>query len=199
MSATNRGTIREDSDNYKTPEWLSEAIIDVHFQNPPWLKSRPYRMLEPACGDGAIANILEKKVPSHIAHELDCVDIRDTGYGVVRNFLEMPADPTYDLVLTNPPYSLAKEYVDHGRKFLRKGGWLFLLLRCNFFGSQKRAAWWRENIPAEIHITPRRPSFTKQGTDATEYAWFGWCAESTQKTLITILDTEFKRFKIPAH
>jgi hypothetical protein len=52
-----------------------------------------------------------------------------------------------------------------------------MLLRLPWLGSQKRAQWQREN-PSNIHVLPKRPSFTADGkTDATEYAWFIWSSD----------------------
>ena len=98
----------------------------------------------------------------------------------------------YDIVLTNPPYSLAQEFVDHAMKFRRTElSLVAMLLRINFLGSKKRAKWLRENTPT-VAVSPRRPQFCKnkhgkKGTDATEYAWFLW---DGQKPTVLILNTE---------
>lgn len=197
MSATSRGEDREEHDNYTTPDWLSEAVMP-HILPKVWFGVTPYRILEPGCGDGAIVRVIERTLNPKIRHEITAVDIRDTGFGIQADFLEMEPNPIFDLVVTNPPYSLAQEYVDHGKKFLRtQKSKLVLLLRINFFGSQKRAAWWRKNMISNLYISSRRPSFkqSKKGstTDATEYAWFEW--RSDKKLPIVMLDTELDRFK----
>lgn len=48
-----------------------------------------------------------------------------------------------------------------------------MLLRLNFLGSQRRAAWLRAWTP-DVYVLPRRPSFTGRGTDSCEYAWCVW-------------------------
>lgn len=82
-------------------------------------------------------------------------------------------DP-FDVLITNPPYSLAQEFVEHAWEIASPGAKLILLLRVNFFGGQKRSKWLKNFMPIECHVTPRRPKFTGKGTDSTEYARFVW-------------------------
>lgn len=59
-----------------------------------------------------------------------------------------------------------------------------MLLRVNFLGSQKRAAWMRANTPS-VYVLPKRPSFKSDGkTDATEYAWFLWDGKPSRVVII---------------
>ena len=76
-----------------------------------------------------------------------------------------------DLIVTNPPFSLALEFLE---KSLREAEVVVYLLRLNFLGSQKRKPFWEKNPPSHIFVLSKRPSFTGKGTDATEYAWFVW-------------------------
>jgi hypothetical protein len=81
--------------------------------------------------------------------------------------------PSATLLVTNPPYSLAAEFIQRALERYRKSIDCAFLLRLNYLGSQKRAAFHREH-PSDVFVLPRRPSFTGKGTDATEYAWFVW-------------------------
>ena len=52
-----------------------------------------------------------------------------------------------------------------------ENGAVVMLLRVNFIASQESAAWMRADTPS-LYISPRRPSFTGKGLDATEDVWF---------------------------
>jgi hypothetical protein len=100
-------------------------------------------------------------------------DIRRTGYAdYVGDFLALtpPLNPDFDVVITNPPYNQALEFV---RASLRWGKVVVMLLRLNWIASQKRHAFVREH-PPDVYVLPNRPSFTGKGTDSIEYAWFVW-------------------------
>ena len=84
------------------------------------------------------------------------------------DFLELPAPAKpYDLVITNPPFQLAMEFVQHAMRFIQPAGAVAMLLRLNWLASLKRADFLRRFCP-DVHVLPRRPSFTGRGTDATE-------------------------------
>jgi hypothetical protein len=81
----------------------------------------------------------------------------------------------YDLIIGNPPYSLAEEHVRLCLGLLADGGQLVFLLRLAFLESAKREALWREHPPERVDVLTRRPSFTHNGkTDSAAYAVFRW-------------------------
>lgn len=193
MSATGRGAKRAERDLYGTPLWLIDAIVP-HVLPKEWPHDRKFCVLEPSCGDGRIVEaLLAAECPATLG--VVAADIAPSYAPAFRaNFLDLNPQPLYDLVITNPPYSHAKEFVDQGKLFLRPEGRLVLLLRINFLGSQKRANWWRKNKPTGIYMTPRRPSFTGGSkTDATEYAWFQW-GGGLPEIPIEFLLTELARY-----
>lgn len=167
MSATNRGAVRHPDDYYATPEWCTRAILP-HL--PP-----ARSVLEPGCGDGAIARVLVNE-GGHVVHGVEVDGERachaeDYCHAVhCGDFLRFdpPWHKSWDLAVGNPPYKLAQEFTDQALKLCRE---VCFLLRLNFLGSQKRAPWLREH-PADVFVLPKRPSFTGNGTDAIEYAWF---------------------------
>jgi hypothetical protein len=76
-----------------------------------------------------------------------------------------------DLILTNPPFSLAKEFIEHSVVLAPT---VLMLLRINYLGSIGRHKWWKQYTPTALHVLSKRPSFTGKGTDATDYAWYVW-------------------------
>ena len=172
MSAINRGTVREQRDFYETPDWLIKAIIP-HLQ-----QYQPRRILEPAAGQGAIVRVLEQAFPEAVIEQGDI----STG----QDFLAHEYAGPYDLIITNPPYLLALEFIRRALALRVPHGAVVMLLRVNFVGGQKRAPWMRAHTPS-LYVTPRRPDFTGNGGDATEYAWFVW---DGKLPTVAILHTE---------
>lgn len=80
------------------------------------------------------------------------------------------------LVMGNPPYCQAEEFVRRGLGLSQPGGRVAFLLRLGFLEGQARGnGLFREHPPAYVWICSRRPSFTGDGkTDATAYAFFVW-------------------------
>lgn len=111
------------------------------------------------------------------------------------DFLTSEPIEMFDLIITNPPFCLAQEFVDRAMLWRKcECSRVAMLLRLNFLGSSKRAAWWRSRPMPSIYVTPRRPMFGlnkngKMGSDSTEYAWFVWGPEPAT---IQILPTEGK-------
>lgn len=178
MSATGRGAVRRADDFYETPEWLTRALFRA-------LGPREVSLiLEPSAGAGAVSRVVAKTFPAATIHEFD---LHPRRRGILRrDTLSYVPKNRYDLIITNPPYSLAEEFCRFGLAHRKPHGIVAMLLRLNFLGSQKRATWLRGNIPS-IYVSPRRPSFIGKTTDACEYAWFVW---DCRQPSIQILETE---------
>ena len=151
MSRQVAGVRLNDTDFYPTPMWCLENI-DVD-----WSKFKTAH--EPCRGDGRISDWLANK-------------------GLITSYTEITEGTdffkwsnTVDLIITNPPFSLAQEFIDHATA---NATTVFMLLRLNFLGSIKRYEWWSNNKPKAIYVLSKRPSFTGNGTDATDYGWFVW-------------------------
>ena len=151
MSRQKQGVRLNKTDFYPTPTWCYENL-DINW-------SQFSTAHEPCCGDGRIIDWLEEQgVPttySEINEELD--------------FFEWNEE--VDLILTNPPFSLAQEFIDHA---LPRAQTTIMLMRINYLGSIKRHEWWKEKCPTALYVLSKRPSFTGAGTDATEYCWYVW-------------------------
>ena len=179
MSATGRGAARQVADFYPTPAWCVRRLLErLELPGGTWL--------EPAAGEGAIIRAVNsmrsdlewygfEKRQECRGHLVPLVENECT---VISNFLSRPARAFADVVITNPPYWMAMEYVVHALAF---APWVVMLLRLNFLGSEKRSAFFRREMP-NVYVLPNRPSFTGGGTDATEYAWFVWTPERGRRS-----------------
>lgn len=190
MSATNRGRERERDDVYYTPAWCVRALLRaVRLPGGLWL--------EPACGEGAIVRAVEAERPGQ--QEWFGYDLRPDAIGVVLDSLDVEhsrfacgdflADrfgKRYSVAITNPPYSLAQEFVE---RCLSLASVTVMLLRLNWLGSQRRAAFLRAHMP-DVYVLPRRPSFVHGATDACEYAWLVWSPIASGVGRVQVLDLE---------
>ena len=153
----------------------------------------PQVIYEPACGNGCLSEILKakygRKVYSH--------DIIDRGYGEgVKDFFqtkELPKD--CNCILTNPPYSLATEFIIHALNLLQEGGLCIMFLKTTFLEGKKRHQQLFSKCPPKtIYQFIQRiqcakdAQFTKMkegGGSAVSYAWFifqkGYNGETTVK------------------
>jgi len=168
--------MRSPLDFYETPKEAVDALFDnIDISN-------VHSILDPAAGSGALIRGIENCV-------VTAVDI-DNRHGAslekitpnvwLGDFLETnpKALGYHSIVLANPPYYLAEEFVKHSMLFCDNG---YFLLRLNFLGSAKRKKWLKMTRP-NIKVLSKRPSFTGDGrTDGTEYAWFHFSNSSRWK------------------
>ena len=97
-------------------------------------------MLEPGAGSGNIIKTLQK----YGDFSIDAVEIRpeeaqhlqDLGVNVIiDDFLSMDLGKKYDLIIGNPPFNQAIEFVEKSLRLLKPGGRLIFLLRTAFMES----------------------------------------------------------------
>lgn len=154
MSATNRGTVRNTLDFYATPGWCTEGLVRLIN----WDKVNSF--YEPCRGNGDIIKLIPlpqaKKKWSEISEGKDYLTEKHK---------------QVDLIVTNPPYKFAEEFV---RQALSHSTCTIMLLRLGFLESIKRHPFWLENPPSHLITLSNRPSFTGKGTDSAAYAWVVW-------------------------
>lgn len=156
MSATNRGTKRNKNDFYPTPEETINSLLNhIDF-------SKVSSFLEPCKGNGAIYNKVECTIKTYC----------EISENIPKDYLSTQYNK-FDLIVTNPPFSIAQDFLV---KSLKESDCVCYLLRLNYLGSKKRAdtLWNKVSTPNKLLVLSKRPSFTGKGTDATEYAWFCW-------------------------
>lgn len=146
---------RQAFDFYRTPQKPIEQLLKRLYIHEEAIA------FEPCLGSQEIATLL----PTNTLYYCELNE------GV--DYLSNNSLPSTDLLVTNPPYTYAQEFID--KSFTHTCGVIAYLLRLNFLGSQKRHIWWQRRLPTHLYVLSDRPSFkTNGGTDATEYAWFVW-------------------------
>ena len=171
MSATGRnvaGHERLESETYLTPAWCVHRLLEaVDLPGGRWL--------EPFAGAGSIVQAVNE-VRSDI--QWDAIEVREelgqrlrrvVPNAVVGDFRAVPGIlGPYEVVISNPPFSLAFEAIEWSMRYAPV---VVMLLRLNFLASGERAEFMRQNTP-DVYVLPNRPSFAHNGrTDSAEYAW----------------------------
>lgn len=151
-------------DFYPTPAWATEAILDR--------EPLPGTIWEPACGDGSMARVIMAR-PDRVVH---ATDLYDRGFGQAgRDFLKEPDYTWYGSIITNPPYSLAQEFVEKACRLAT--GKVLMLLKLNFLEGVARHEMFRRLPPVRIWVFSRRIKFpmpSGTGGGVLAYAWFVW-------------------------
>ena len=173
MSSTNRGSKRVENDFYETPSWCVESIL-------PHLPLGG-SVLDPCAGRGAILRACARCFEHMIAIEIN-KDFEHELQQVVTGESDLTIDdaklrtvwPKADVVLMNPPFSTAEQFVRMALSEQRQyQGITCALLRLSFLASKKRADFLRAN-PPDVYVLSKRPSFNGIGTDSCDYGFFVW-------------------------
>ena len=147
-----------------------------------------YEVWEPAAGRGNISSVLQKfgiKVFSSdlISRGENGLAFERDGHTIFGNidFLQQKSLPNNDIdtIITNPPFSLAEEFI---RKSIELHPKLFIImyLKLTFLEGKKRYKLFQEYPPTEVWIHSSRQNCDKNGAEefkngsAVAYAWFVW-------------------------
>jgi hypothetical protein len=156
-------------DTYPTPPAAVHALLTVEqFPDPIW---------EPAAGPGGIVQVLRET-----GHQVVATTITDQGCADCRggvDFLEQrEAPPGVTAILTNPPFSLAADFVRHGLTLVPR---VAMLLRLAFLESIDRTDIIEGGQLARIYAFRNRlPMMHRDGWtgpkagNAHAYGWFVW-------------------------
>ena len=145
---------------YETPYSMTSHLLEVEDFN------KSLTVCEPACGDGAIVKILEKKWDNVVAYDIE------------KNFLWETEN--YDYIITNPPFSLAYEFVQKAKQIATEK--FAFLLPLSYLHGKKRY----DNIYMDkqyglkkVYVFTRYPMLGeslredgKYNTGMMVYAWY---------------------------
>ena len=152
-------------------------------------------ILEPCVGQGHIAEAIKDVLENDV--DITCLDIVDRGYDntIVGDFLSLNTEQRFDAIITNPPYSLAKEFAEKGLSLLKKGGKMALFLKLQFLEGSKRKEFFEKYPPKYIYVfrnrmatwklgSPINPDTGKKWAETICFAWFIWEEGSTTEPII---------------
>lgn len=177
MSSTNRGKERQPNDYYSTPvpailTFLREFEKDRQEILP--LPGIDLTVLDP-CAGGKPGRPCEypdaiRQFEPWWGARIRTIDIREDSPAVTHaDYLNFKMDYKPLIVMSNPPFLLARQFIDKALTDVMPGGLVIMLCRLNFFGSQKRFTWWQKQMPHFCYVHSQRMSFTEDGaTDSIE-------------------------------
>ena len=116
FSANNAQGQRKKSDFYETPYSMTSHLLRVEEFD------KSLTVCEPACGAGAISNILKKHWDNVIAYDIEKDFLLEYG--------------NYDYIITNPPFSIAYEFVKKAKRIATKK--FAFLLPLSYLHGKKR-------------------------------------------------------------
>lgn len=169
-------SMRQEDDFYATdPEALEKLLAHSSYYLHNMFCNRPI-IWEPACGNGNLALVLDK-------HDLPTFasDLKDRGYGVGNvDFLHNNNFIDTQIILTNPPYSLATEFIEHALDILPDGGLYIALMNITYLAGQKRyQRVYSKGSLREIYVFSKRIECWKNGErpkdkcgSIASYAWY---------------------------
>ena len=182
MSSTNRKNAKErhKSDYYVTPQKCIKDFLDAFLEDKKSLSLDELLILDPCAGGDSQHPM---SYPEVLIRDfgvkplyLTTVDIREDSLAQWKgDFLRGSSGLDYDLIITNPPFNLAKEFITKSLEYVPDGGYVIMLLRLNFLGSKARKQFLIDHMPKYIYVHNRRMSFTDDGkTDSIEYMHAVW-------------------------
>lgn len=172
-SSRNNGE-REQDDYYPTPAYAVEELLKREkFIGNIW---------ECACGDGSISNLLLDK-----GFDVKSSDLIDRGFGDQFDFLQSKFKA--DNIVTNPPYKLALDFVNHAKKLSNNK--IAMFLKTVWLESESRYEMFHDKeFPLKtVYQFSKRVSLYKGGVKMKNsgmiaYAWYVWDKDYTGKPTI---------------
>ena len=168
---------REEHDFYATVD--NEKAIKMLLSYLPDLTN----ILEPACGTGHLSKELIRN-----GYKVISSDLIDRGYGEVKDFFNI--QKWEGSIVTNPPFKLAQEFIEHSLKIIPNKQYVCMFLRVLFLEGQKRYELFKKYPPKMIIIASQRIHVAKNG-DVKKYphktlafAWFIWQKGYKGETII---------------
>ena len=162
FSANNAKGQRKKSDFYETPYSLTHRLFDNEYFD------KELTVCEPACGAGAMTRVFKEYWRED----------KITAYDIEKDFLTETKQ--YDYVITNPPFSLAYEFVQKAKEVAKKK--FALLLPLSYLHGKKRF----DNIYSDreyglkkVYVFTRYPMLGEElredgryKTGMVVYAWY---------------------------
>ena len=177
------------AETFRTPDATYKAL----FEQFPFLVAGA--VCDPSAGDGRFieAIIANGNTNAHALYDIRKTErlnwktrgllkkLGEDNCQIVPNWLKVKRTRYFDSVITNPPFSLACEFVEKGLRWVKPNCYVTVLHRLNWLGTGKRSTW-QESMPLHyVIIIANRPTFEmddrdKNVSDTYEYAFFAYRA-----------------------
>jgi hypothetical protein len=114
-------------------------------------------------------------------YEVVSTDIRPLGFGSKQDFLTLEK-PLADTVITNPPFSKAAAFIEHGLGTLKLRK-MALVLKSTYWHAAGRRNLFERFTPSAVYPLLWRPDFLSKGRPTMEIMWCVWDAAHTGATI----------------
>jgi hypothetical protein len=166
--------IRVENDFYATDMQSVRDLLNVAD-----IKGKSF--YEPCCGQGHISKVLLEYFPEANHYATDLID-RGYGEGGV-DFILDSIDTKADWIITNPPYSLAQEFITKSLFLTSKGVAMFLKIQ--FLEGQARRDWFKNTPLKYVYVFSKRQDPLRDGMELNPetgkkwgstmcFAWYIW-------------------------
>jgi hypothetical protein len=151
------GNNRVKDDFYPTPTNATLALLErERFDGNVW---------EPACGDGAISELLKK-----YGYDVYSTDLVDRDYGD-DHFDFLHSNKMYDNIITNPPFNIGTKFALHSLRCAKKKVALFQKLTF-LEGKERRNKLYALNMLKRVYVFSERQAFGDHKGGMLAFAWF---------------------------
>ena len=166
--------VLKETETFRTPHKSFSALLDYA---PSWFSSG--MCFDPSAGDGRMIREIVKRgnIGPHVVG-----DIRDEtaqwgdlpAHKYVGDFLTKRLAP-FETMITNPPFSLARKFVEHGMPAATKR--ICILQSVAFQGTARRSRWLKTSHLRYVLNLPNRPKWEVDSGDKVfsnvwDFAWF---------------------------
>lgn len=161
MSQRDSGFARIERDSYMTPSWVTHVLI-------PHIPEKIRKVWEPAAGSGKMAKVLIEA-----GYDTWSTDIEDGDDFLDNKTLRHPWN---DAIITNPPYTHAKEFIECA---LQRAGFVAMLLRADYDHAKTRQHLFLDTRFAKKIILTKRIRWFEgtKGGPSFNHSWFCWSVD----------------------
>ena len=182
--AFNPDTKREENDFYATDPIAIDTLLGggVKLKEPVW---------ECACGKGHLAQRLKD-----LGYEVKATDLIDRGYGETGIDFLKTTDKWNGDIITNPPFNLAQEFVEHALDIIDTRCRVYMFLKVLWLEGKARRELYDMQQLKTVYVYSGRVccdrdcDFTKGS--AVAYAWYEFEKDWNDKPTIKWIDNEVK-------
>jgi hypothetical protein len=161
---------RKPSDFYPTPYDVTESLMPIVGA----LLMPGAKIWEPCSGDMDMSRVLEWH-----GYEVTSTDLRETGQGFGGfDFLnDDPVEkwgwsPDPDMIVMNPPFSLAKEFIEKALQYTPN---VACLMKIDYWNAVSRLPLWQRRIPQFFLPLTWRPAFLQKERGNSPLMNCAWC------------------------
>jgi hypothetical protein len=166
-------------DSYQTPPQATRALMRAELL--------PKNIWEPACGQGAIVNVLREA--GYTVLTSDIVRYDEFNPDFVQDFLTIKqTSPGVTMIVTNPPFKIAQEFIEHALTLVPH---VAMFLRLLYLESETRAPFFNKGQLKRVHVfADRVPQMHRtdwagpKANQAKAFAWFIFDADHTGPTIV---------------